>query len=95
MELANEELGMAPSRRPAGPRRDLDSLYALAAAVFIAVGSWYCSRSWLHYSVPWSLPCSWRTRSCRLTKQYARGSTRSSPGLCWPCSWRWRCSGWP
>jgi len=41
MELANEELGMAPSRRPAGPRRDLDPLYALAAAVLITVGSWY------------------------------------------------------
>ena len=41
MELANEELGMAPSRTPAGPRHDLDPLYALAAAVFIAVGSWY------------------------------------------------------
>ena len=32
---------MASSRRAARLRRDLDPLYALAAAVFIAVGSWY------------------------------------------------------
>ena len=25
-----------------------------------------CSRNWLLYSVPWSWPCSWFTRSCRL-----------------------------
>ena len=41
MELAKEELGVASSRRAARLRRDLDPLYALAAAVFIAVGSWY------------------------------------------------------
>ncbi len=41
MELTKEELGMASSRRAARLRRDLDPLYALAAAVFIAVGSWY------------------------------------------------------
>ena len=41
MELTKEELGMASSRRAARLRRNLDPLYALAAAVFIAVGSWY------------------------------------------------------
>jgi len=41
MDLTNEEPGMAPGRRPARPQRDLDPLYALAAAVFIAVGGWY------------------------------------------------------
>ena len=41
MELTKEELGMASSHRAARLRRDLDPLFALAAAVLITVGSWY------------------------------------------------------
>jgi len=41
MEPTKEQPGVVANGRAARLRRDLDPLYALAAAVFIAVGSWY------------------------------------------------------
>ena len=95
MEPSEEEPTVVMGGRTAQLRPDLVPLYALAAAVLCAAGGWYLLKELAPLLRPLTLAVFLAYTILPAHRAFAGGSPRSSPGRCWPCSWRRWSSGWP